>query len=442
LNDLPRLLARLLPGEPIGIVLPDGAAGAVTADRLTLVKKGRGAGAIVRQIDGEEFPAAQDFAALTRRLVASGNWFKPHSDHLVNLDHLKRIQKVYSGRYDLALTGEAVAPLTSTYSADLKSRLPLDPLDSLDHVVPFDRVAYWILKENLREFEKPIHLMTREELIAAFGSTGAADVIVSELIGNFLWQFVNRIRAGLQAPLEGMNVRSLWYIVKPALSKVNALGGMDHYKTLSEKLADYVSKGMMRYREFGLAEEENWSIGDRRPEIIITAEKRAHFRFLQSLQKEYGVSIIALAGKPKTITSEYFTDALKPKVPGFWKKDRVLVIALIDYDPSGWIIGRTFLDDLRVFGIKKPRLIDLVTPANFTAEELEAYKYSLIKPDAGSSEGEGMDAGDATTLKKWMKKFHGVNGEPFGLETDALMITPEKVQSLISQIVKCRREYY
>jgi hypothetical protein len=29
---------------------------------------------------------------------------------------------------------------------------------------------------------------------------------------------VNRIRAGLQAPLEGMYVRSLWYIIKPALS--------------------------------------------------------------------------------------------------------------------------------------------------------------------------------------------------------------------------------
>lgn len=433
MTDLPRLLARLLPGEPVGIVLPDGVEGSVTADRLALVKKGRGAGAIVRSIVGEEFTAAQDFAALARRLVASGNWFKPHSDHLVNLDHLKQIRKVSKGRYDLALAGEAIAPLTSTYSPELKSRLALD---SLDHVMPFDRVAYWILKENLREFAKPIHLMTRQELIAAFGSTGAADVIVSELIGNFLWQFVNRIRAGLQAPLEGMNVRSLWYIIKPALSKVNALGGMDHYKTLSEKLADFVSKGMMRYREFGLAEEENWAIGDRRPEVIVAAEKRGHFRFLQTIQKEFGVSVIALAGKPKTITSEYFTDAFKAKVADFWKKDRVRVIALIDYDPSGWIIGRTFLDDLRVFGIKHAKLIDLVTPSNFTPEELEAYKYSLLKPDASSGDGEALDAGDATTLKKWMKKFHGVNGEPYGLETDALMIAPDKVKSLIRHSIE------
>lgn len=431
MTDLPRLLARLLPGEPVGIILPDGVEGSVTADHLVLVKKGRAAGAIVRTIAGEEFPAAQDFAALVRRLSAPGNWFKPHSDHLVNLDHLKLIRKVYSGRYDLTLTGEAVAPLTSTYSADLKSRLALDPLDSLDHVMPFDRVAYWILKENLREFEKPIHLMTRQELIAAFGSTGAADVIVSELIGNFLWQFVNRIRAGLQAPLEGMNVRSLWYIIKPALSKVNALGGMDHYKTLSEKLADFVSKGMMRYREFGLAEEENWAIGDRRPEVIVAAEKRGHFRFLQTIQKEFGVSVIALAGKPKTITSEYFTDAFKAKVSDYWKKDRVRVIGLIDYDPSGWIIGRTFLDDLRVFGIKHAKLIDLVTPSNFTPEELESYKYSLLKPNVGSSDNDEPSASDATTLKKWMKKYHGVNDEPYGLETDALMITPDRVKVMI-----------
>lgn len=432
MTDLPRLLSRLLPGEPVGIILPDGVEGSVTADRLALVKKGRAAGAIVRTIAGEEFPAAQDFAALSRRLSASGNWFKPHSDHLVNLDHLKLIQKVYSGRYDLTLTGEAVAPLTSTYSPGLKSRLALD---SLDHVMPFDRVAYWILKENLREFAKPIHLMSRQELIAAFGSTGAADVIVSELIGNFLWQFVNRIRAGLQAPLEGMNVRSLWYIIKPALSKVNALGGMDHYKTLSEKLADFVAKGMMRYREFGLAEEENWAIGDRRPEVIVAAEKRSLIKFLLKIREEFGVSVIALGGKPKTITSEYFTDAFKAKVTDYWKKDRVRVVGLIDYDPSGWIIGRTLLDDLRVFGIKNPTMIDLVKPAHFTPEELEICKYSLLKPDTGSSDGEGLDVGDATTLKKWMKKFGGVNGEPYGIESDALILAPDKLKPLLRQAI-------
>jgi len=435
LTDLPRLLAHLLPGEPVGIILPDGAEGSVTADRLALIKKGRGAGAIVRRVDGEEFPAAQDFAALSRRLSSPGNWFKPHSDHLVNLDHLKLIRKVSSGRYDLVLSGDAVAPLTSTYSAVLKSRLPLDPLDSLDHVVPFDRVAYWILKENLREFEKPIHLMTREELITAFGSTGAADVIVSELIGNFLWQFVNRIRAGLQAPLEGMNIRSLWYIIKPALSKVNALGGMDHYKTLSEKLADFVSKGMMRYREFGLAEEENWAIGDRRPEVIVAAEKRAHFRFLQSIQKEFGVSVIALAGKPKTITSEYFTDAFKAKVSDYHKPGRVLVIGLIDYDPSGWIIGNTFLDDLRVFGIKRARLVNLITPANYTPEEIEINKYSLLDPEAGGDDEDPPDGGYATTLEKWMKEFGGINGEPYGLETDSMIFDDAKVRRLIRQTI-------
>lgn len=430
MTDFSRLLARLVPGDPIGIVLPDGAAGSVTADRLALVKKGRGAGAVVRLVDGSEFPAASDFTSIARRLSASPNWIRPHIDHLVNLDHLKKIRKESSGRYDLILAGEAVAPLTSVYSAELKSRLGLE---SLDHVVPFDRVAYWILEENLREFEKPIQLMTRDELIAAFGSSGPADVIVSDLIGNFLWQFVSRIRAGLQATLEGQNVRSLWYIIKPALSKVNAIGGMDHYKTLSEKLADYVSKGMMRYREIGLVEEENWAIGDRRPEVIVAAEKRGHFRFLQTIQKEFGVSIIALAGKPKTITSEYFTDAFKAKVADYWKKDRVRVVGLIDYDPSGWVIGRTFLDDLRVFGIKHAKLIDLVTPANFTPEELEAYKYSLTKPD--SEDGGALDESYETLLKDWMKKFHGIDGEPYGLETDALMITPDKVKALIRQVI-------
>lgn len=426
MNDLPGLLAHLLPGDPVGVILPDGAAGSVTADRLVLVRRENGA--VTRLVDGSEFQAALDFISVSRRLLALPNWIKVSSDGLVNLDHLKRVYRSSDGRRVLLLSGGGSISLTSAFAGAFRARLGVE---SIDRVYPISRAADWMLKENLREFETPINLMKREELIAAFGSSGPADVIASDVIKNFLWQFVSRIRAGIQPPLEGQNVRSLWYVIKPALWRVNAKG--DHYKTLSDKLALFVARDMMSYREFGLVEEENWSIGDRRPEVIVAAEKRSHFRFLQTIQKEHGVSIIALAGKPKQITSEYFTDAFKEKVPKYWEKDRVLVVGMIDYDPSGWIIGRTFLEDLRVFGIKHSRLVDLVKPSHFNAEELEAYKYSLIKPDAGSGDGEGLDAGDATTLKKWMKKFGGVNGEPYGLETDALMITPDKVKALIRQ---------
>lgn len=431
MNALPRLLARLLPGDPVVLALPDGDEGTIGAERLVFVRKS-GSGAVVRTDDAREIPAALSFSALSRRLAAHPNWFRPHVEHLINLDRLRVIRKAGANRHELLLDGGATVPLTPVYAPSLRARLALE---TLDHVTPFDKIAGFMLKERLRDFEKPIHLMTRAELVAAFGSSGAAEVIASDLIKNFLWQFVSRIRDGKHAPLEGGNVRSLWYIIKPALSRVNALSGMDHYKTLSDRLAGFVEKGIMRYREFGLAEEEAWSIGDRRPEIIIAAEKRAHYRFLQKIQAEHGVTVIALAGKPKQITSEYFTDAFKEKVPGYWRKDRVLVIGLIDYDPSGWIIERNFLKDLKVFGIRSPRMVDLVRPVHFTAEELENFKYSLTKPDPNDPEGGAVAAGDAATLKAWMRKFRGVNGEPFGLESDALMITPDKVRRMIAQAI-------
>jgi hypothetical protein len=168
LNDLPRLLSRLLPGDPVGVIFPDGAEGAVTADRIALIKKGRGPGAIVRLVDGTELPAALDYATLFRRLSVSPNWFKPHIDHLVNLDRLERIGAASSDRYQLQLAGGAVAPLTNVYAPDLKSRLSLD---SLDHVVPFNRPAYWMLKENLQDIEAPINKMEKPELLATFGAS-------------------------------------------------------------------------------------------------------------------------------------------------------------------------------------------------------------------------------------------------------------------------------
>ena len=68
----------------------------------------------------------------------------------------------------------------------------------------------------------------------------------------------------------------------------------------------------------------------------------------------------------------------------------------------------------------------MVQPSIFTPEELEAYKYSLV----------GENEATPAMVKKWLKKTGGINGQPYGLETDALMITPSKVKALFYEKAK------
>ena len=83
--------------------------------------------------------------------------------------------------------------------------------------------------------------------------------------------------------------------------------------------------------------------------------------------------------------------------------------------------------DLRVFGIKHAEIFNLVVPSNFTQEELDIYKYSLVDPNDQGDDGE---IESTTEIDTWMDITNGINGEPYGIETDALMLDPARVKQL------------
>jgi len=116
---------------------------------------------------------------------------------------------------------------------------------------------------------------------------------------------------------------------------------------------------------------------------------------------------------------EFFTDALKKAITQSHLKE-IPIITLTDYDPAGDLIVSTFIDNLKTYNVPKTKFIRLVQPSVFTPEELEAYKYSLV----------GENEATPAMVRKWLKKTGGINGQAYGLETDALMITPSKVKAL------------
>ena len=401
-------------GTSLALAGPEGLLIVQSGDIAHAGRDGNAAAVVL--LDGTVLKSYDSFDDLKKTLLKTGVFLQVQRSMIANVHNIKAVSPLTGGDY-LLIFPETVPQieLNAAYADAVKSRFAVK---TLEHVEPFDRPTYWLMKEGVRYYSKLIYMMTREELLKNFADS-AGNPVISLLIANFLYQFAINIRNGSASPLEGGNVRSLWYMIKPSISRLGALEGSDHYKTLSEVLARLVTHKIVTYKEYGLGEEENWVIGKKNPHIILLAEKRSHFRFIKGFNEQYGVTVLAAGGIPGMITMEFFTDALKKALPQSHLKE-IPVITMTDYDPAGDLIVSTFLDDLKTYNIPKTKFIRLVSPVNFSAEEVEAYKYALV----------GDNEATPTMVRKWLKKTGGINGKAFGLETDALMITPARVREL------------
>ena len=407
-------------GSFLALAGPEGPVIINSGDIVHAWREGNTAAAAL--LDGSVLRSYDSFDNIKKTLLKTGLFIQIQRSAIVNFKKIKTVSPLAKGDYLLTFIGQAApVELNAAYTAEARK---LFEVKTLDHVEPFDRPTYWLMKENIKYYQKLIYLMTKEELLKNF-SDSAGNPVISLLIANFLYQFALKIRAGEAEPLEGGNVRSLWYMIKPAISKLGALEGSDHYKTLSEVMARLVTHKIVTYKEYGLTEEENWIIGKTNPHVILLAEKRSHFKFIQGFNAQYGVSILAAGGIPGMITMEFFTDALKKAITQSHLKE-IPIITLTDYDPAGDLLVSTFIDNLKTYNVPKTKFIRLVQPSVFTLEELEAYKYALV----------GENEATPAMVRKWLKKTGGINGQAYGLETDALMITPSKVKALFYEKAK------
>ena len=371
-----------------------------------------------------EVQTLKSFAKIQAFLKKFDGWFPCGRCYLVNLYRLRRSERI-AGKsgFQLTLDNGVKVPLLAEYADPLLKFLGEE---SLLYVTPLSLPFYRLMLMGVKEITKNILFMTKEELKANFSTASGSAVVVSVLMANFLWQLVNYIRAGAESPVIDGNVRSLWYLVKPVLSRLDILDDTDHYKTLSEQLGEMVSNKILSYREFGLLEDGKWKVGAYNPHVILMAEKESHFKFLQQTQDLTGASIIATGGQPSTITSEYFTDALKTKLDAAGILDQITVLSLTDYDPFGWSLLDTFMGDLKTFGIKNAQVINLSIPRNYTAEELEFRHYDIEKTHDTP----------VVMLNRWMKLTNGIDGKPWGMEVDVLMMNKNRVRDLILETGK------
>lgn len=231
---------------------------------------------------------------------------------------------------------------------------------------------------GIRHFDELIHDQSREWLIKNF-KQGAQKykINVTKLMRNLVWQTRERIISGQKPPLNEL-IRTFWYMyVKSTLSRAGALSTKpdNQYRQLVAVIVDLVKKyELMRYSDIGFRDENqaHREVG-KNANIILFSEKLGHQQFLSEIADKYKVSIIALGGKPSVCNVEYFIDDMKSK--GVNLRKAFHLFSVVDFDPHGWIVKNSFIDDLRFYGISNIRLTDLIHPDMLTEDEVKTSRF-------------------------------------------------------------------
>lgn len=260
---------------------------------------------------------------------------------------------------------------------------------------------------GLKHFEKDLRAMTRDELAEKFASRSGR-IVLRRLIRNIIWQAYERISVGEELGIGG-NIRTFWYRwVKVVLSHMeddDAMRG-DPYDAMLEAFATMVLDWkVFRYREFDFA-DDNWhsrDLGGERGHVVVFAEKMGWMRWLRSMRKAFSVSVVALGGAPSALSSEYMADELLK----LYGEDKTIhLIGVVDFDPAGAMIARSFQSQLERVGLKNTKLTTVIEPRHYSEDELKMFRFPSPK-------------GQKTRNRQWIEKTGGVNGA-FGLEAESL----------------------
>ncbi len=397
------------PLEPTGWVDPD------PGPVVTLCS--HGTGSLLHTVDGDHtspLTAAQkarEHPGLV--LISRGNYCNPA--------HLRRIERDQT-RHRLVFDDGSSLLVSHKFHFKAAQRLGLPHFFHLDPHVP----GLW--RDGKRDYPYDIIDARAERLRADFQSP-------RHLLANILWQILRRRKLGIPDHAYP-DYREIWYYaVKTTLHRAGFLtraerGWDPHHRSpatpsfllLQTLLAQMVGEDRLcTFREFGFVDKnkQEYRIGDRLPNVLVVCEKDSLGDKLEFLADQFGVSYVVLGGQPSLLATQFFSERIRALGP-------LRIIAYVDYDPAGWIIVRSFIEQLDRYGIECPWGIHgyLVRPESFSPEELELHALPL-EADSASSAGKN---------KLWVLECGGIHGEEKGITANRLDPV-ERVAAVMAELL-------
>lgn len=269
--------------------------------------------------------------------------------------------------------------------------------------------------------------MTDGELRDALG--GLMD---SQVMRSLLMVEVEAIRNGAEREIRTM--RRLWYsLVKPALSRAGILDNVTRGGNpvpwdglLSRYLAELVREGETSYEELLIVDGSRHRqpavdvtrhpvksvqlVGAHYPWLILFTEKDTIWGEVADVASLYGVSAISGGGQPSFACTSNMVEAIIGHESYPMDGQPLALLSLTDYDPSGYIIANAQFVQLQEMAAQYCEVyherLGLI-PEHLTPEERQENAY------IPSRKG----------FAKWYRETGGVDGEPLGLELDALPLS-------------------
>jgi len=277
--------------------------------------------------------------------------------------------------------------------------------------------------------------MPSEALRAAFRDQCDSDIMRSIIAAE-----VRAIRGGLER--EERTLRYFWYtVVKPTLSRAGILNAQTSHgnpvpwdRKLSDYLVEMVVDGLTTYEELSIVDgsrQRQTAVAITRPVadvqltgahfpwVVLFTEKDSVWPAVQAVAQLYGVSAISGGGEPSNACSENTVRAIV-RSEAFQKAqpEDLVLLMLTDYDPTGRDIANAqAAQALAVLG--GMQRAERGACRHVTSKRLGIRPDQLTPEDRMANAYEPKRKG----LAKWFAETGGVDGQPLGLELDALSLS-------------------
>ncbi|MFN8607502.1 MAG: hypothetical protein U0931_08220 [Vulcanimicrobiota bacterium] len=379
------------------------------ADPVVLLERRKNR-AVWVHLDGREVPTG---CSLEKARLQHGALVRVTSDVYVNRQHLLAIGKQYRMELSGGLTR---SPGNAHHARELARQLGLPNLWSLDAREELFHYNFW-------DYPYEILAAPTEVLRAKFGRA-------MELVSAVIWQnFCYRV-AGLD-PDYGDSFRGFFYSLQPALYRVGFLRAPQVEEVTKEPLyldfGDLLWKCVYRYRlftyeQFGFVDPRphNRLLGTTRVGVVLVVEKGDLVEeYARRLHHELGVTVFISGGSPKLIDVEYFALALRRVYAG-----EVRVLAYVDHDWSGALIGPAFVRQLTFYGFVCAGLATVMTPGCFHPNELALLSHPVLPHSVG----------EETLVANWMAQGGGIDGQARGISANCLF-PYERVRARVEELL-------
>jgi hypothetical protein len=156
---------------------------------------------------------------------------------------------------------------------------------------------------------------------------------------------------------------------------------------MSSALLKIVRAGLCTYVDFNFRDrdENTYHVGVYNPHILLLTEKDGLVSVMDDLRALYGCTTITTGGKPSFMSTNFLVgNMLKAGVD---PNQTFVCLSVVDFDPTGYVIGTQFTRQLKECGLRKLHTFqqygataerqDLIQPGELSATAIAKGKYTL-----------------------------------------------------------------